>query len=37
MRAAIWTTLMCLVLMPSAHAAESVTGTYKMENGEVLV
>ena len=37
MRAAIWTTLVCLILLPSAHATESVTGTYKMENGEVLV
>ena len=37
MRAATWTTLLCLVLMPSAHAAESVTGTYQMKNGEVLV
>lgn len=37
MRAAIWMTLVCLVLLPSAHATEGVTGTYKMENGEVLV
>ena len=37
MRAAMWTMLLCLALMPSARAAESVTGTYKMENGEVLV
>ena len=37
MRAAMWATLLCLVPMPSAQAAESVTGTYKMENGEVLV
>jgi hypothetical protein len=37
MRAAIWTTLLCLVLMVSARAAESVTGTYKMKNGEALV
>ena len=37
MRVALWSTLLYLVLMPSAHAAESVTGTYRMENGEVLV
>ena len=37
MRAAMWATLLCLVLMPSAHADEGVTGTYKMKNGEVLV
>ena len=29
--------LLGLTLMPSARAAESVTGTYKIENGEVLV
>jgi hypothetical protein len=37
MRAAMWMTLLCLVPMPSAHATESVTGTYTMKNGEVLV
>ena len=37
MRVALWSTLLHLVLIPSAHAAESVTGTYRMENGEVLV
>ena len=37
MRVAMWTTLLCFVLMPSAHAAEGVTGTYKMESGEMLV
>jgi hypothetical protein len=37
MRAAVWTALLCLILMVSARAAESVTGTYKMKNGEVLV
>jgi hypothetical protein len=37
MRAAMWTALMCLVLMPSAHADDGVTGTYEMKNGEVLV
>lgn len=37
MRTAMWTMLLCLALMPSARAAESVTGTYKMENGEVLI
>jgi hypothetical protein len=37
MRAAMWTALLCLVLTPSARAAESVTGTYKMRNGEVLI
>ena len=37
MRVALWSTLLSLVLMPSAHAAESATGTYKMKAGEVLV
>ena len=37
MRAAMWTALLCLVLMPSAHADDVVTGTYEMKSGEVLV
>jgi hypothetical protein len=37
MRAAMWTTSLCLALMSSVQAAENVTGTYKAQNGEVRV
>ncbi|HEX2448200.1 MAG TPA: hypothetical protein VHK26_08440 [Methyloceanibacter sp.] len=37
MRAAILTMLLGLLFLRSAYAAESVTGTYTMRNGEVLV
>jgi hypothetical protein len=37
MRAARFTALLSLLFLSSAYAAESVTGTYTMKNGEVLV
>jgi hypothetical protein len=33
----MWMMLACLVPALAAQAADSVTGTYKMKNGEVLV